>query len=206
MRNSKSCIILFLLVYLITIAGCGGRSPQADYYTLSSIEEMSEIYEKEKATVNLAIGIGPVKFPDELDRSSIVIRSGQNRLNVSEFHRWGGSLEKNFSRVMVENLAYLMKTVEVVARPWQRFFQPDYRIALDVQKFSGKLDKYATLRVTWMIFNNKKDVPALVKKSTIQEPVTDGSYDALVAAQSKALAGLCQEIATSLLEIEKDRL
>ncbi len=204
MKKRKNYLSLLLLACLIALTGCGGRSPQADFYTLSSIEEMGETLASREATSDLSIGIGPVKFPDELDRPSIVTRSSQNRLNVNEFHRWGGSLQENFTRVMVENLAYLIDTDHVVARPWERYFKPDYRIAMNVQQFSGKLGEFAALKATWMIFNDKKDVPLLVKKTIIKEPVTDNSYDALVAAKSEVLAGLCQEIAAALQAIRKD--
>ncbi len=121
MKILKYCILILLCFSFVSaLAGCGGRSPQADFYTLSSMEEMGETSTTTEAAKTMAIGIGPVKFPDELDRSSIVTRSSINRLTVNEFHRWGGSLQENFTRVMVENLSYLLKTDRVVARPWER--------------------------------------------------------------------------------------
>ena len=203
MKKRKNYFSLLLLACLIALTGCGGRSPQADFYTLSSMEQIGEMSATTVAENTMAIGIGPVKFPDELERSSIVTHSGENRLKVNEIHRWGGSLRENFNRVMVENLAYLLKTDRVVARPWERYFKPDYRIAMNVQRFSGRLGEYAELKSTWMIFNDKKDIPVLVKKSIIQEPVTDGSYDAFVAAQSRALASLSRVIASAIVDIQK---
>jgi uncharacterized lipoprotein YmbA len=148
----------------------------------------------------MAIGIGPVKFPDELDRTSIVTRTGRNRLQINEFRRWGGSLEKNVTRVMEENLALLLKTDQIMARPWERHFQPDIRIALDIRQFDGRLGEYAFLNATWMIVDPDGEVTRLVRRTIIQETVEDDGYDALVAAQSRALAGLCREIATVLSE------
>lgn len=144
---------------------------------------------------DLSIGIGPIKFPDELDRPSIVTRSGQNQLEVNEFHRWGGSLAKNVTQVVVENLASLMKTDKVMARPWERYFKPDFRIALDIRQFDGRLGEYVLLKTTWSVFKKEKDLPALVHRSIIKEAVADDSYAALVAAQSKAIYRLCQQIA-----------
>ncbi len=110
-----------------------GKTPQALHYTLSSIEDDVTASQSTASPGDIRIGIGPVKFPDELDRPSIVTRSSRNLLKVNEFHRWGGSLENNFTQVMVENLAILMKTNQVMARPWEPYFQPDVRIALNVQ-------------------------------------------------------------------------
>ncbi len=179
--------------------GCTGTTPPAVFYTLNPMERVSDpgpIDLPEK----MAIGIGPVKFPDELDRPSIVSRTGRNRLEVNEFRRWGGSLEKNVTRVMEENLALLMKTDQVMARPWERYFQPDIRIALDIRQFDGRLGEYAFLNATWTIVDPDGDVPLLVRRTIIQETVAGEDYDAYVAAQSRALAELCREIATALSE------
>jgi uncharacterized lipoprotein YmbA len=146
----------------------------------------------------VAVGIGPVKFPDELNRAAIVTRSGSNRLEVNEFRRWGGSLEKNVTRVIEENLAYLLQTDQVMARPWERYFQPDVRIALDFRQFDGRLGKYASLNVTWVLIDPAKDAPLHVGRTIIQEATEGEGYDALVAAQSRALARLCQEMAEAL--------
>jgi uncharacterized lipoprotein YmbA len=148
----------------------------------------------------LAVGLGPIKFPDELNRPAIVTRSGRNRLEVNEFHRWGGSLENNVTRVMEENLALLLKTDQVMARPWERYFQPDVRIALDIRQFDGRLGEYASLNATWMIIGPEGDTPLLVRRTIIQEAVMGEGYDGLVDAQSRALAGLCRQIAEAFVK------
>ncbi len=192
-------LALSLLIALLG-AGCTGKTAQSVYYTLNSTEDGNVALQATAPPKDILIGIGSVKFPDELDRPSIVTRSGQNRLEVNEFHRWGGSLEKNFTRVVMENISLLMKTDQVMARPWERYFQPDVRITLDIRQFDGRLGEYAALNLTWMVFKKKKDKPTIVRRSDIKEPVTDNSYDALVAAQSRAISRLCQEIAEALLQ------
>jgi uncharacterized lipoprotein YmbA len=195
--------LYFALSLLITLlgAGCTGKTPQSVYYTLNAAEDTDVAFQLTAPLKDILIGIGSVKFPDELDRPSIVTRSGQNRLEVNEFHRWGGSLEKNFTRVMVENLSTLMKTDQVMTRPWERYFKPDVRITLDIRQFDGRLGEYAALNLTWMAFEKNKDEPTIARRSNIKEPVTDSSYDALVAAQSRATSRLCQEIAEALLQL-----
>ncbi len=199
-RRTLYYLPLMLLIALLG-AGCTGQTPQSVYYILSPMQNDTSDSASAVERDAIAIGIGPVTFPDELNRPAIVTQSGQNQLTVNEFHRWGGSLEKNVTRVLVENIALLMRTDQVMARPWERYFTPDLRIALDIQRFGGRLGEYASLNTTWIVFSGKKDDPAAVHRSVIREPVTDDSYDALVAAQSKALAGLSKEIAAALREI-----
>jgi len=190
---------LSLGLLMMGLAGCLGTSPRPVYYTLSPIESPASS-QLVGASDRLTVGIGPIKFPDELNRSSIVTRSGRNRLEVNEFHRWGGSLEKNVTRVIEENLALLLKTDRVMARPWERYFQPDIRIALDFRQFDGRLGEYATINATWMLISPEEDAPLIVRRTIIQETARGDGYDALVDAQSRALAGLCRAIARGLAE------
>jgi len=186
-------LALCLLIAFVG-AGCTGKTPQAVYYTLNVTKDADAPLQVTAPAQDILVGIGSVKFPDELDRPSIVTRSGQNRLEVNEFHRWGGSLKKNFTRVVVENISIFMKTDQVMARPWERYFQPDVRITFDIRQFDGRLGEYAALNLTWMVFKKKQEEPLIVRRSHIKEPVTDNSYDALVAAQSRAISRLCREI------------
>jgi len=190
---------LLLSLLAIGLAGCFGMTPRAVYYTLSPMERSGNP-PPPPAGDQLAVGIGPVKFPDELDRPAIVTRNGRNRLEVNEFRRWGGSLERNVTRVMEENLAMLLKTDRVMSRPWERYFQPDVRIALDIRQFDGRLGEYASLNATWTILRTGSDAPLLVRRTIIQEAVTGEGYDGLVDAQSRTLAGLCRDIAAALAE------
>jgi len=200
MMNSRTTILILLCLLVIGLgAGCTGTTSPATFYSLRPIDDSGSMQPTELSEP-MAIGIGPIKFPDELERAPIVTRTGRNRLEINEFHRWGGSLRMNFTRVMEENLALLMKTDKVMARPWERFFDPDVRVALDIRQFDGHLGEFASLNVTWMIVGPEGDKSLLVRRTIIQETVADESYDALVDAQSRAIAKLCREIAMALSE------
>ena len=196
-----SCKTLYPILVLLTIlfaSGCTGTSPNAFFYTLSPLENGEFQSESTKLPADIAIGIGPVTFPDQLDRPAIVTQTGKNQITINEFHRWAGSLKQNFTRVMTQNLALLLHTDQVMSRPWERYFKPDIRITVDVQEFGGQPGAYAKLNTTWMIIEEGKDSEAVVHRSELSEPVSENSYDALVAAQSRALARLCREIAETL--------
>jgi len=71
------------------------------FFTLSSLPQVAQAStEKLNRAGKDVFGIGPVKFPGYLDRQEIVVRSGQNRLEVSEIDRWVEPLQENFSRVL----------------------------------------------------------------------------------------------------------
>lgn len=200
MVSSAKNHLLLLLFLTVVVSGCGVTTPKAIYYTLTP-SDVASIKKTTSSPGTLAIGIGPVKFPGELDRPSIVTRSGNNRLIIDEFHRWGGSLEKNFLRVMADNLTHLLKTDQVMIRPWEHYFQPDVRIALDIHQFDGRLGESASLKVTWVIYKEGKKTGAVVHRSALNEPSAGEGYDALVAAQSQLVARLAKEIAEVLLKL-----
>ncbi len=122
MRPSlTSSLLIVAFVCSLLLQGCAGKSGPTTFYTLSPMEAAPA----EKTSVSAAelnIGIGPVTFPSELDRQRIVTRSGRNRLEIDEFHRWGGSLESNFVRVLIENLSQLLGSERIMAQPWERYF------------------------------------------------------------------------------------
>lgn len=198
MISNKMLYRLLILLIILPFSGCTGTSPNALYYTLSPLEKDSISDQSSIVPADFAIGIGPVTFSDQLDRPAIVTQTGKNQITINEFHRWAGSLKQNFTRVMTQNLAILLKTDQVMARPWERYFKPDIRITVDVQKFGGQLGEHAELDTTWIIIEEGKNLEAVVHRSEIKEPVSDESYEALVAAQSSALASLCEEIAKAL--------
>jgi uncharacterized lipoprotein YmbA len=71
----------------------------------------------------------------------------------------------------------------------------DYQIMVHVIRFDGKPGDRAWLTARWSIVQGQDREILEVKRSSIQEPVEGGSYEDLVAAQSRALAKLSQEMA-----------
>jgi uncharacterized lipoprotein YmbA len=149
----------------------------------------------------LAIGIGPVEFPKFLDRPQIVTRKSQNQIEVSEFHRWAGSFPGDFSRVLAKNISILLPSDRVAVYPWGEQFSPTYRIKLDVEQFDGQLGERVVLEVTWMVTDQEGTKKLVVRKSLIEEPVSDKTYEALVVAESHALATLSRTIVQEIRKL-----
>jgi uncharacterized lipoprotein YmbA len=199
MRRHATCFYVVLTVIAgLVVHGCVGKSGPTTYYTLSPIEAVSQTGHQQAAIGDVSIGIGPVTFPDELDRQRIVTRSGRNQLEINEFHRWGGSLENTFVQVLTENLSIVTGNSRIVAQPWERYFDPDYRVVMDVRRFDGRLAEFASLNATWMILKAGANKPLVVRQTIVQEAVTADSYEAFVAAQSAATAAISREIAAEL--------
>ena len=151
----------------------------------------------------IAIGVGPVEFPKFLDRPQVVTRKSQNQIEVSEFHRWAGSFPGDFSRVLAKNISILLPTDRVAVYPWGEQFSPTYQIKLEVERFDGRLGERVVLEVTWMVTDQEGTNTLLARKSLIEEPVSDKTYEALVVAESNGLATLSRAIVEELRKLGK---
>jgi len=192
-----TCAALILL-----LGGCKGSTTPAQFYTLNALNRAEEGSRDAAADAGIAIGVGPLAFPEYYDRPQFVTRTGPNKLTLSEFHRWGGSLDKDFLRVMAENISIQLGTDRVAVYPWDVFFNPAYKVKFDVQQFDGRIGESVLLNVTWSITGQDDKAAPVVRKSIITESVSAKDYEALVAAKSRALAALSREIVEEIKRLE----
>ncbi len=192
--NSRYCKFFWASVITAALlAGCAGTSPSVTFYTLNAVSGMQTDTPKDNLGENMVIGMGPVVLPGYLDRPQIVTREGQNQLHISEFHRWGNALTEDFSRVLAKNVSVLLSTNRVIVYPWSDDFPPDYQIRLDVERFDGRFGHSVSLDVRWSVTGREgKDL--IIRASAIQEPLSTGDHEGLVAAMSRAMATLSHEI------------
>lgn len=193
---------LLIIFAAFMLAGCRGSAPPVEFYTLNSISGMQNKANTAATDQNLAIGVGPVAIPTILDRPQIVTRTGQNRLEMDEFHRWAGPLDEDFARVVAENISILIPTDHVAVYPWDPDFNPRYQVAMDVRRFEGRFGEALRLEVFWRVSDSKNQKKLIEKKSVIQEPLQDKNYEALVTAKSQALAKLSTEIVESIKNLQ----
>ncbi len=186
-------------VFLMTLAGCSTTRP-SNFYQLQS---MPGTHSLGPAGVlgPIAVGLGPITLPDYLDRPQIVTRSQQNRVQLAEFDRWVGPLASDFSRVLAEDLTFLLGTDRVVQYPWPASLDVTYQVLIDCFRFDGILGDRAELEVQWSVLGNKGRKVLLLKRSSVSEPAVDATYAALVAAQGRTLGKLSREIALTLLDL-----
>jgi len=189
------CVVIFLL------AGCRGPAPPIEFYTLTPLVGITEADKTAGLGNAVAVGVGPLQIPKLIDRPQIVSRDDGNRINVDEFHRWGGSLYEDFLTVLTLNLGELLGTNQVAAYPWEDYFDPDYRIYMEVHQFEGRVGDYAQLNITWTITGRQSNDVKRVKHSVIKETVQSGGFDAFIAAKSRVLSALSRELAQAILEI-----
>jgi len=183
-------IRLAALLAAAALAGCS--SPKSSFYTLSSDAAPG----RAPATAQYSVEIGAVTVPDVVDRPQLVTRSGANQVTINEFARWAEPLKSEIPRVIADNLTQLLDGVRVSVYP-QHANPDDYQVLIEVQRFDSALGEAATVEVLWTV-KAPKGGASKTGRSVAREAAAGASYDALVAAHSRALASISRDIAAAV--------
>ena len=182
-----------IVAIVLAIAGCGS-SPSVKFYILNTIDRNVSVSAAAIKDHSIAVKVGPVSIPDTLDHSQIVSRSGENMLIMDEFNRWGGDFQSDIQRIIGENISILLPTDQVVLSSEVSLVPIDFQVLINVREFDGKLGSIVTLNADWTVTHKGKEKTVMAKKSVFQENTDGVDYQAYVAAQSRLLAKLSQEI------------
>jgi uncharacterized lipoprotein YmbA len=150
---------------------------------------------------DLSVVVNPVIIPAAVDRPQMVVSVRQNQVFVDEFNRWVGPLQNGIARVVAENLVALLGTPRVTVST-QTITFPDYRVAIDVQRFDSALGEAATLDAFWTVIRIK-DAMSQTGRTSLREPTTAPGYDGVAAAHSRALERLSRDIAGGVKALDR---
>jgi len=151
----------------------------------------------------LAVAVGPVRFPEFLDRPQIVSRAGTNRLTLDEFHRWGGTLQDDFLRVLGENLGALLGTGRILVEPAEARFPLDFRVIADVLSFEGSSSGEVVLKVRWGVLDPYLEQALVVRENSYRRRASTDDPQAMIAALSETLASFSRDVADQLRSLPK---
>lgn len=209
LTRTRAPVLGLGLAAALLLAGCAS-TPPSSFYTLTPLPQAAG-RGGELAAGSIAVGLGPVSFPQFLDRPQIVTRDGSNRLIVNEFHRWGGTVQDDFLRVWGENLAYLLGTSRVALFPSESRLALDYRVPAEVLAFEGTADGDAVLRVRWSVTDDRLRQRFAAREDGYRCPIAGGAaagagdpaaaavrYPAVVAALSDCLGDFSRDVAAVL--------
>jgi uncharacterized protein len=171
------------------IAGCASAQPH--FYTLDSTASPSGA-----PATHVAIAVGPVTVPASVDQPQFVVQVAPNRVDVEEFNRWAAPLNESIARALAGDLASQLGTPDVTAAPLANF-RPDYRVAIDVQRFESIQGEAALVEAVWVV-RSTTGGQTRSGRTIAREPVQGDSFDALAAAHSRALEKVSADIAGAI--------
>ena len=191
-----------LAALLLVTGGCATTQPPR-LYMLSPLSEQSEPASRVEQPVTLAIGVGPVRFPEYLERKAIIRQGSGGRISAATAHRWAEPLKESFSRVLAENLSLLLGTDRIALYPWRSWQTVDYQVAVDVIRFDAGIDGDVWLVAQWAIREHGSERPLLEKRSRIRLPLTAADYSAIVVAHDRVLEQLSRTIADAIIQLQR---
>ena len=200
MKTQRSLIhvVVLFLALVVCLSACAGKSASSKFYVLSPLPQ-STLSGAEGTT----IGVFPVALPDYLDRPQLVTRVSENEIKFDEFSRWAEPLKENFYTVLVENLSTLLKSEKIIKTTQNLGVPVTLQVGVEVVQFDGTLGGDVVLNVKWGLFAEEGKKLLLAKRTSLKEPTGAATYEALVAAQSRAVAALGREIALAIKSFAK---
>jgi len=214
MNPAIYAIRLFFSLSLLALTGCfslGRGEPPQRHYVLGAGMHSDEQADTGPAgdVPGIAIGLRQPRLAEYLGTPFIVVRLGPNQIRLSEFHRWGETLEQGINRTVAGFLATKEPVWRIEFAPWPTRTNLDYVIQLHVLRFDGLLpddgaatEGEALVQATWEILRGADGV-VLTRGSTEyrERGWTLEDYDSLVSLLQKGLGVLAEELATGLRSV-----
>jgi uncharacterized lipoprotein YmbA len=189
---------LWSAVAILTISSLTGcaSSPNESFYTLSAGVPANGATPASGESA-YSIAVGPITLPEVVDRPQLVLRTGPNEVVIVELHRWAEPLRSEIPRIIADNLTADLNVKRVAAYPQSAGDNADYRVLVDIQRFDSTMGESVTIDALWTV-KRVSDGALRTGRSMARESTGGGTYEAVVAAHSRALAKISHEIAEAI--------
>ena len=169
---------------MLALTGCS--SPDNKYFTLSTEGGAAPA----SAAATRTVSVDEVTIPSYLDRPQIVVRQTATQADIREYERWMEPLDSMLRRVLTADLAARLGAGHVLDRP----AKDTALIAVTIDEFGQDGDR-AVLRGQWTVKTAGKDGPGASHSFSREEPLGKAETPDMVAAMSRLVGGLADEIA-----------
>lgn len=188
-----SCVMLIGL-----LSGCRSITPNVTYYVMRPISSVQTPPADTGSHRSMIVGIRTVELPGYINRTQMVRRSGENQMDVADFHRWVDYPDRMVPRILGENLQRLLPGVQVYNIPWPVHIKPDVIVAITFLELIGTTEKKMLLSAAWTIAEPSDGPASQFHRTALSESIQGAGFDDLAAAHSRILETLCREVADSL--------
>lgn len=187
--------------------GCSSSTPATRFYVLNALDAGTGLVSRTDHRKALSIEVAALRLPQYLERPQIVTRKSQNRLELAEYHQWGGNLRKNLMRVLAKNMSQLLDTPRIAISPYRPQTSPDFRIELEVMRFEREGDGRVRLSTQWRLLDGKDGNPLTTQITELVSPKIERGSDMeeTVSAMSGLVGDLSRIISQSILKQVQDR-
>jgi uncharacterized protein len=182
---------------IAVLFGCAGSSGPVQLYQLRAAAPLP----LPAARVNSASAVvwqlaTPVKLPDYLDQTAVLVPQGQAGLLALPGQRWAEPLRESVPRVLRADLALLLGQAQVWSAPVPAGVVVDKLLRLELLALESNAERTAVnLQARWSITDPSGRAAPVVQTAVISVPSASADVDSLVAAHRLALWRLAERIA-----------
>jgi len=198
------------IVLVGVLCGCSifPPRPAPTFFVLSSEPDTAESNMNASRVppallTSIQLGLGPIRFPDYLDRLEVVTRIDETRVSISETDRWAAPLDSAFARVLAQDLSARVPDSHVALYPWYHDRAPDFQIVVDVQRFDVTIRGLANLQASWTISDLKANALLCSTTSDVRESGGDLKSADPAAALSRTIADFSNQIAFRMNKLRR---
>lgn len=184
------------LATALLAGGCLGGTAPTRFYVLAPLDGPAMAGGRA-----LTLGVGPVTLAGYLDRPQIVTRPATDKIDLGEFDQWGEPLRDGVSRVLAEDLSRRLPSARIATFPWRGLDAVRYQVIVDVTRFDGPAGGDTSLEARWRILDGANGKEVAAKTTRLAEPAGGSGYTMTVAAMSRALNALSQDIAQAVVAL-----
>lgn len=206
-RAARTRLALLSFLIAVAVSGClpTMETQETRFYVLDALAQDTQPVAGARGASPIVVDLTSVTIPQYLRRPQIVTRVSANRLVLSEFDNWGGSLEKNILRCMASNLSILLDTSDIHVSARRLPTDVRARVEVEVIRYERGPDNRVTLEAQWRLLGGDRDrTPIVSEVSTLQsEPLEGQDVSSTVAAMSALLGQLSQLVAEAIAAAPK---
>lgn len=200
-----------LSLALIALTGCFGLNrgaPSQLHFVLGSGRSPAgaEGMGRTGEAPGVSVGLRALRLAEYLESPLIVVRRGPHRIELSEFHRWGETLDQGINRSVAGYMAGQGAFRRVDHAPWPTRSEQDYVIQLEILRFEGAAPDgpavtggEALLLARWEILRGGDG--ALLARGTTEYHGPGwvlGDYEGLVGLLETGLGELAHDLVAAL--------
>ena len=176
---------------LMIAAAVACSSTPTRFYTLSALATA------DSTPTLVSVAVGRVRLPGVVDTTRVVVGTGANEVRLSDFDRWASPLPEGIAQAVASDLATILGSPRVTLTSDALGPDPDFRVAIEVQRFDSLLGDAAVLEAVWVV-RRHSDGRVQVGRTSRREAAAGHGVSGLAAAHSRALASLSADIAASI--------
>lgn len=189
-----------MMLACVMLGACASTSTES-FYTLNPSATTPAASAASAPAANTASGIGiavgPVRVPEIVDRSQLVVRRGATQVDLLEQHRWAQPLRAEIAQAIASGLRGHLPGARVALDRDAAAQNAQIRVAVDISRFDAVPGDAVVVQALWSIRSTTPQAP-LAGQSTSREPLQGSGNEEIAPAFARAMAGVSRDIAAAI--------